>query len=98
MSGTHQDAATITAEVLAAATVQASKEFCNMCKPKITKLKGGYSADMELVFHSWCTDILVHIQDRKLDYKAVIQLIKDQTHDSAWCEVEFQLDLCGGDI
>ena len=40
-SGTHQDAATITAEVLAAAMVQASKEFHHMCKPKITKLKGG---------------------------------------------------------
>ena len=40
MSGTHQDAATITAEVLAAATVQASKEFHHMCKPKITQLKG----------------------------------------------------------
>ena len=40
-SGTHQDDATIAAEVLATATVQASKEFCHMHEPKITKLKGG---------------------------------------------------------
>ena len=40
-SDTHQDAATITAEVSAAAAVQASKEFHHMCEPKITKLKGG---------------------------------------------------------
>ena len=55
--------------------------------------------DAELVFHSWCMpDILVHIQDHKLDKKAAIQLIKDQTQDSAHHEVEFQLNLCGGDI
>ena len=86
------------AEVLAAAVAQASKEFYNMCKPKITKLKGGYSTDAELVFCSWCMDILVHIHDHKLDNKVAIQLIKDQTQDSAWHEVEFQLDLCGWDI
>ena len=97
-SGTHQDAATITAEVLAAAAAQASKEFCHMCKPKIAKLKGGYSSDAELVFHSWHMDILVHIQDHELGNKAVIQLIKDQTQDSAQHEVEFQLNLCSGDI
>ena len=63
MSGTHQDAATIAAEVSAAAVAQASKEFCGMGEHKITKLKGGYLADTELIFCSWCTDILVHIHD-----------------------------------
>ena len=43
-------------------------------------------------------DILVHIQDCKLDNKVAIQLIKDQMQESAHHEVEFQLDLCGGDI
>ena len=33
-----------------------------------------------------------------LDNKAAIQLIKEQTLDSARREVEFQLNLCGGDI
>ena len=47
----HQDAAVIAAEVSAATAAQASKEFCHMNKPKITKLKGGYSTDAELVFH-----------------------------------------------
>ena len=92
-----QDAATIAAEVLAAAVAQASKEFWQMQEPKITKLHGGYPADAELVFRSWCMDILANIQDRELDNKAAIKLIKEQT-DNAHHEVEFQLDLCGRDI
>ena len=51
--GNAQDTATIVAEVLAAAAAQASKEFRHMREPKITKLRGGYSADAELVFQSW---------------------------------------------
>ena len=96
--GNAQDAATIAAEVLAAAVAQASKEFWHMREPKITKLHGGYSADAELVFWSWRVDILANIQDRELDNKAAIQLIKEQTLDNARHEVEFQLDLCGGNI
>ena len=45
--GNAQDAATIVAEVSAAAAAQASKEFRHMWEPKITKLHGGYSADMQ---------------------------------------------------
>ena len=41
---------------------------------------------------------LANIQDRELDNKAAIQLIKEQTLDNAHREVEFQLDLCGGNI
>ena len=96
--GVAQDAAMIAAEVSAAAVAQASKEFRHMREPKITKLHGGYSADAELVFRSWWVDILANIQDRELDNKAAIQLIKEQTLDNARHEVEFQLDLCGGVI
>ena len=93
--------ATIAAEVsaaAAAAAAQASKEFCRMREPKITKLGGGYSADAELMFRSWKSDILVHINDRELDNKSAIQLIKEQTLDNACHKVEFQLDLCGSEI
>ena len=90
--------ANIAAEVSAAAAAQASKEFRRMREPKITKLKGGYSADTELMFRSWRSDILANIADRELDNKAAIQLIKEQTLDNAHREVEFQLDLCGGQI
>ena len=93
-----QDAATIAAEVSAAAAAQALREFRRMHEPKITKLKGGYSADAELIFRSWRSDILAHIMDRELDNKVAIQLIKEQTLDNACHEVEFQLDLCGGEI
>ncbi len=96
--GTAHDAATIAAEVSAAAAAQASKEFRRMREPKITKLRGGYSADAELVFRSWRADILANIHDRELDNKSAIQLIKEQTLDNARREVEFQLDLCGGVI
>ena len=60
------------AEVSAAAVAQSPKEFHCMCEPKITKFKGGYSTDTELVFHSWCADVLSHIQDCELDNKLVI--------------------------
>ena len=42
--------------------------------------------------------MLANIQDRELDNKAAIQLMKEQTLDNAHCEVEFQLDLCGSKI
>ena len=60
-----------------------------MLEPKITKFKGGYSADTELLFRSWCTYILSNIQDCELDNKAAIQLIKDMTAESAHHEGEF---------
>ena len=69
-----------------------------MWEPKITKLKGGYSADMELMFWTWCADIEAHIMDCDLDNSAALQLIKDQTLESVHHEVEYQLDLCGGVI
>ena len=74
-----RNVATIAAEVSAAAAAQASKEFCRMHEPKITKLRGGYSADVELMFRSWKSDILANINNRELDNKAAIQLIKEQT-------------------
>ena len=51
-AGNPQDAATIAADVLAAAVAQASKEFWHMREPKMTKLRGGYLADTELIFQS----------------------------------------------
>ena len=96
--GAAQYVAMIAAEVSAAAMAQASKEFQCMRELKITKLRGGYSAEAELVFRSWWADILANIQDRELDNKATIQLIKEQTLDNACREVEFKLDLCSGVI
>ena len=95
-SGVHQDEAVILDEVSAATAAQASKEFQCIQEPKITKLKGGYSADMELMFQSWHADIEAHIVDCNLDNPATLQLIKDQNLEGAHHEVEYQLDLCGG--
>ena len=93
-----RNTATIAAEVLAAAAAQASKELHRICEPKITKLRGGYSAVAELMFCSWKSDILAHINDRELDNKVAIQLIKEQTLDNVGRKVEFQLNLCGSNI
>ena len=98
LANDSRNVATIAAEVSAAAAAQASKEFCKMREPKITKLRGGYSADAELMLRSWKSDILAHIVDRELDNKAAIQLIKEQTLDNGHHEVEFQLNLCRGNI
>ena len=35
------------------------QEFCKMCEPKINKLKGGYSAIVNLIFQSWLKDMRV---------------------------------------
>ena len=96
--GVHQDVAVIAVEVSAVTAAQASKEFQCMRGPKITKLKGGYLADAELMFWSWCVDIEAHIMDHDLNNPAALQLIKDQTLEGARCEVEYQFDLCGGII
>ena len=54
-----------------------------MREPKITKLRGGYSADAELMFRSWKSDILAHTSMiGNLDNKSAIQLIKEQTLDN----------------
>ena len=96
--GVHQDVAVITAEVSVATAAQASKEFWHIQEPKIIKLKGGYSADTELVFWSWHADIEAHIVDCDLDNLAALQLIKDQTLEGVCCKVKHQLNLCGGVI
>ena len=41
----------------------AAQEFHKLCKPKINKLKGGYSAFANLIFLLWLKDINVHVKD-----------------------------------
>ena len=50
LASNPQDATTIMAEVLVVTATQALKEFHRICEPKITKLKGGYSADASSFF------------------------------------------------
>ena len=53
----------------------AVQEFCKLCKPKINKLKGGYSAITNLIFQLWLKDINVHVEDWNLTEREAIQLI-----------------------
>ena len=68
-------------------------EFHKLCKPKINKLKGGYSATANLIFQSWLKDIRVHVQDRNLTEREAIQLVKDFTAEHACDEVEFYVGM-----
>ena len=71
----------------------ATQDFCKMCKPKINKLKGVYSATANLIFQSWLKDIWVHVEDWNLTQREAMQLIKDFTAEHACSEVEFYMGM-----
>ena len=71
----------------------AACEFCKLCKPKINKLKGGYSATAILIFQSWLKDIRVHVEDRNLTERQAMQLIKDFTAERAHNKVEYYMGM-----
>ena len=50
----------------------AAQEFNKICELKISKLKGGYSANASLIFKSWLKDIDMCVQDCNLtEHEAV---------------------------
>ena len=69
----------------------AAWEFHKLHEPKINKLKGGYSATANLIFHSWLKDIRVHVEDRNLTQREAMQLVKDFTAEHAHDEVKFYM-------
>ena len=75
----------------------AACKFCKLCKPKINKLKGGYSATVNLIFQSWLKDIRVHVEDRNLTEREAMQLVKDFTAECAHNEVEFYMGMVADD-
>ena len=40
-----------------------AQEFYKLCKPKMNKLKAGYSTEVNLIFQSWIKHIRVHVED-----------------------------------
>ena len=64
-----------------------------MQKPKISKLKGGYSSSARLIFQSWLKDIHIHVEDRQLMQREAIQLVKNFTAERARDEVEFYMGM-----
>ena len=70
-----------------------AEEFRKISEPKISKLKGGCSANVMLVFNSWFKDIARGVS-RKGGFQIWRQsdLIKDYTSDNATGAVEFYLD------
>ena len=73
------------------------QEFCKLHKPKINKLKGGYSAMANLIFQSWLKDIKVHVEDQNLTERETIQLVKDFTAEHTHNEVEFYMGMIADD-
>ena len=71
----------------------AVQEFCKLHEPKISKLKGGYSATANLIFQSWLKDIRVHVEDQNMMQREALQLIKDFTAEHACNEVEFYMGM-----
>ena len=71
----------------------AAQELCKLCKPKINKLKDGYSATANLMFQSWLKDINIHVEDWNLTEREAIQLVKDFTAERACDEVEFYMGM-----
>ena len=68
-----------------------------MHKPKISKLKGGYSDTANLIFQLRLKDIKVHVKDWNLTEKEAIQLVKDFTAERAHNEVEFYMGIIADD-
>ena len=71
----------------------AVQEFHKLHKPKINKLKSGYSATENLIFQSWLKDINIHVEDQNLAEREAIQLVKDFTAEMACDEVEFYVGM-----
>ena len=69
-----------------------ASEFKKIKEPKIPKLKGGYSSDAALFFHSWSKDIQACVTGCRLSDLEAIQLVKETTEGGALKEIQFYLD------
>ena len=69
------------------------QEFHKLCKPKINKLKGGYSSTTNVIFQLWLKDIKVQAEYQNLIERESIQLVNDFTIERAHNEVEFYMDM-----
>ena len=88
----REDASRMDASMASHSLQLAAEEFRKICKPKIQKLKGRYSANAMLVFNSWLKDIEMCVRERTFTNMEAIQLIKDYTAEGARGVVEFYLD------
>ena len=67
----------------------AATEFHKIWDPKITKLKGGNSSTVSLLFQSWLKDIWIHASEWRLSQSGAMQLVRDFTCDHARLEMEY---------
>ena len=68
------------------------QEFKKIHELKISKLKGGSSANAALIINNWLKDIDMFVWDHNLTEHKAVQLVKDYTMENADGAVEFYLD------
>ena len=69
-----------------------TEEFRKICKPKIQKLKGRYSANAMLLFNSWLKDTKMCVKEQRLTNIEAVQLVKYYTIEGARGAIVFYLD------
>ena len=69
-----------------------AEEFKKIHEPKISKLKGEYSANTTLIFNGWLKDIDKCVCNHNLSEHEAVQLVKDSTIKHTHEAVEFYLD------
>ena len=92
MKRMRADASMMDASMASHSLQLAAEEFRKICKPKVQKLKGRYSANAMLVFNSWLKDIEMCVKERNLTNMEAVQFVKDYTSEGARGAVEFYLD------
>ena len=60
---TREDASMMDASIGSHSLQLVAEEFRKICKPKVQKLKGRYSANAMLVFNSWLKDIEMCVRE-----------------------------------
>ena len=70
----------------------AVQEFRKIHEPKISKLKGGYSANATLIFSGWLNNIDMCVWDCNLTEHEAVQLVKENITEHAFGAVEFYLN------
>ena len=64
-------------------------KFKEIRKPKVAKIKWGYSSNASLVFQSWLVEIQMYITECIQSQHEAIQLVNDYTGDHMRSDVEF---------
>ena len=65
----------------------AAMEFKKLWKPKVTKIKGGYSSDTSPLFQSWLKDVWLYVLESSVDFSfcCIIKQLVDSLEQNIGC-------------